>query len=81
MRKVLKSNRWPDPDMTLQVELAGTRLPVETVITIDLFRGNEGPATVQLNPRIYRRMAPGSIDSAPMTLGQASVGLPDSTPW
>jgi hypothetical protein len=62
VRKVLKSNRWPDPDMTLQVKLAGTRMPVETVITIDLFRGNEGPGIVQLNPRIYRRIAPGSTD-------------------
>jgi hypothetical protein len=58
VRKVLKSNRWPDPDMTLEVALAGTRLPVDTQIIIDLFRGNEGPGAVQLNPRIYRRIAP-----------------------
>lgn len=58
VRKVLKSNRWPDPDMTLEVQLTGTRLPVQTVVTIDLFRGNEGDGVVQLNPRIYRRIAP-----------------------
>lgn len=56
--KVLKSNRWPDPDMTLEVQLTGMRMPVETVVTIDLFRGNEGDGVVQLNPRIYRRIAP-----------------------
>jgi hypothetical protein len=44
--------------MTLEVALAGTRLPVDTQIIIDLFRGNEGPGAVQLNPRIYRRIAP-----------------------
>lgn len=58
VRKVLKSNRWPDPDMTLEVQLTGTRMPVQTVVTIDLFRGNEGDGVVQLNPRIYRRIAP-----------------------
>lgn len=56
--KVLKSNRWPDPDMTLEVQLTGMRMPVETVVTIDLCRGNEGDGVVQLNPRIYRRIAP-----------------------
>lgn len=56
--KVLKTNRWPDPDLTLEIQLTGTRMPVETVIRIDLFRGNEGQGIAQLNPRIYRRIAP-----------------------
>ena len=56
--KVLKTNRWPDPDLTLEVQLTGTRMPVETTIRIDLFRGNEGQGNMLLNPRIYRRVAP-----------------------
>ena len=56
--KVLKTNRWPDPDLTLQILLTGTRLPVEKVIRIDLFRGNEGTGDTPLNPRIYRAIAP-----------------------
>jgi hypothetical protein len=40
--KTLKTNRWPDPDLTLEIGLAGTRMPVETIIRIDLFRGMKG---------------------------------------
>lgn len=58
--EVLKSNRWPDPDLTLEIQLTGTAMPVETVIMIDLFRGNEGDGVAQLNPRIYRKIAPRS---------------------
>ena len=56
--KVLKTNRWPDPDLTLEVRLTGTRMPVETEIRIDLFRGNEAKDNTGLNPRIYRPIAP-----------------------
>jgi hypothetical protein len=56
--KVLKTSRWPDPDVTLKVQLTGTRLPVETAIRADLFRGNEGQGNTHLNARIYRPMAP-----------------------
>lgn len=61
--KVLKTNRWPDPDLTLEIQLTGTRMPVETIIKIDLFRGNEGQGIAQLNPRIYRRIASQTQDS------------------
>jgi hypothetical protein len=57
--KVLKSNRWPDPDLTLEIQLTGTHMPVQAVTRIDLFRGNEGEDVAQLNPRIYRRIATG----------------------
>ena len=55
--KVLKSNRWPDPDLALEVRLTGTEMLIEPV-RIELFRGNEGPGGAQLNSRIYRRTAP-----------------------
>lgn len=58
--KVLKSNRWPDPDLTLEIQLTGTQMPVDAVVRIDLFRGNEGKDGAQLNPLIYHRIAPGS---------------------
>jgi hypothetical protein len=38
--------------------LIRTRMPVETEIKIDLFRGNEGQGNTGLNPRIYRPIAP-----------------------
>jgi hypothetical protein len=56
--KVLKTNRWPDPDITLLVRIAGTRLPIEHDVMIDLNRGNEVTTGVALNPGIYRRLAP-----------------------
>jgi hypothetical protein len=54
--KVFKTNRWPDPNMTLEVRLEGTKLPVDVPTRIDLFRGNEGSSGLQLNPNIYRRL-------------------------
>ena len=56
--KVMQSNRWADADITLLVRLAGTRLPIEHEIRVDLYRGNEGAAGVLLNPKIYRKLAP-----------------------
>jgi hypothetical protein len=53
---VLKSNRWPDPDMTLLVQLEGVSLPINTSVRLDLYRGNEGKGRLQLNPSIYRRI-------------------------
>lgn len=55
--KVLRSNRWPDPDLALEVKLTGTSALIEPV-RIELFRGNEEQGGAQLNPRIYRRTAP-----------------------
>jgi len=54
--KVLRSNRWPDPNLTLVIRLEGMQMPVETTIIIDLFRGNEGKGLAQLNPSIYRNI-------------------------
>lgn len=54
--KVLKTNRLLDPDMTFEIGLAGTKLPAEMPIRIDLFRGNEGDSALQLNPGIYRKL-------------------------
>lgn len=54
--KVLKTNRWPDPAMTLEIKLEGTKLPADVPTRIDLFRGNEGSGALQLNPTIYRKM-------------------------
>jgi hypothetical protein len=53
--KVLRSNRFPDPDMTFEVRLEGTRMPVDVPVRVDLFRGNEGAGPVGLNPKIYRK--------------------------
>lgn len=52
--KVIKTNRWPDPDMNLIVRVEGTPLPAEVPVRIALFRGNEGKRPMQLNPSIYR---------------------------
>lgn len=54
--KVYRTNRWPDPDMTLGVQVEGTRMPVDAAIRIDLFRGNEGEGEVGLNADIYRKL-------------------------
>lgn len=54
IRRVFKTNRVFDPPMTLVVQLEGTQLPVDTMIRIDLFRGNEGKGNVDLNASIYR---------------------------
>lgn len=54
--KVLRSNRWPDPNLTLVIRLEGMQMPIETTIIIDLFRGNEGKGLAQLNPSIYRNI-------------------------
>lgn len=54
--KVYRSNRWPDPDMTLGVRVEGTQMPVDASIRIDLFRGNEGSGEVGLNADIYQRL-------------------------
>lgn len=54
--KVIKTNRWPDPDITLMVRLKGALLPVDRPIHVDLFRGNEGKGGVPLNPAIYRKL-------------------------
>lgn len=56
--KVLRSNRWPDPNLTLVIQLEGTQMPIGTTIRIDLFRGNEGQGLLQLNPGIYRKIYP-----------------------
>jgi hypothetical protein len=54
---VMKSNRWPDPNMTLIVQVDGTIMPTKKEIRIDLFRGNEGEGKgVLLNPKIYRKL-------------------------
>jgi hypothetical protein len=55
--KIVKTNRWPDSNLTLIVRMTGTRLPIEQPIRIDLFRGNEGAAGVLINPKIYRKVA------------------------
>lgn len=54
--KVYRTNRWPDPDMTLGVRVEGTRMPVDAPIRMDLYRGNEGDGEVGLNPDIYRKL-------------------------
>jgi hypothetical protein len=54
--KVYRTNRWPDPDMTLGVRVEGTQMPVDAGIRMDLFRGNEGEGEVGLNPDIYRKL-------------------------
>jgi hypothetical protein len=56
--KILKSNRWPDPELTLEIKLTSTRMALEAVTRIDLLRGYEGETQVQLNPRVYRRIVP-----------------------
>lgn len=53
--KIVKTNRWPDSDLTLIVHLAGTPMPIEGQIRIDLFRGNEGGAGTLMNQKIYRK--------------------------
>lgn len=54
VRRVLKTNRVFDAPMTLVVELKGTQLPADSMVRIDLFRGNEGKGNVDLNSMIYR---------------------------
>jgi hypothetical protein len=58
VRRVLKTNRVFDAPITLVVELKGTRLPIDSVVRIDLFRGNEGEGNIDLNSNIYRRVHP-----------------------
>jgi hypothetical protein len=55
---VVKTNRWPDPNVTLIVQLDGTPMPSQKQIRIDLFRGNEGGGRELLNPKIYRKLEP-----------------------
>ena len=54
--KVLKSNRWPDPNITFVVKIEGTEMPIDSTIRIDLFRGNEGKGSLQLNPEVYQNI-------------------------
>ncbi|MFZ4878844.1 hypothetical protein ACL9RI_27485 [Janthinobacterium sp. Mn2066] len=54
--KVLKSNRWPDPNLTFVIQIEGMKMPIDKEIRIDLFRGNEGKGRLQLNPKIYRNI-------------------------
>jgi hypothetical protein len=55
--RVVKTNRWPDPDLTLIVRLADTRIPPQLPVRIDLFGGNERAGGVLMNPAIYRKSA------------------------
>lgn len=52
--RVIKTYRWPAPDMNLIVRVEGTPLPADVPVHIALFRGNEGKRRMQLNPSIYR---------------------------
>ncbi len=54
VQRVLKTNRWLDPNMSYDVALRGTQLPTTAPVRIDLFRGNEGKADAVLNPKFYR---------------------------
>lgn len=51
---VQKTNRWIDGDLTYFVELLGTKLPPTPRVQIDLMRGNEAKASLELNPVIFR---------------------------
>lgn len=62
--KILKSNRWPDPNMTFIVKIEGTQIPVVKEVRIDLFRGNEGTGRLQLNSSIYRNIAADSVEKS-----------------
>ncbi|MBQ5949339.1 hypothetical protein [Massilia sp. ST3] len=53
--EVYDSNRWPDNDITFGVRLEGTRLPESVPVRINLFGGNEGDGSLDLNPMLYRK--------------------------
>lgn len=57
---VLRTNYWFDSQTAFFVALEGTSLPVKSTIRIELFRGNEGPYPLTLNPDIYRKISPRS---------------------
>jgi hypothetical protein len=71
--KVFRTNRFLDPDMTLEVRLDGMTLPADVPVMIGLFRGNEGKGPAGLNPDIYRRTSY-SVPTPPP--GAQSSGTP-----
>lgn len=57
VRKVLKTNRLFDPNISLEVRLEGTKMPTDVTTRVDLFRGNEGKESLELNPTLYRKIS------------------------
>ncbi len=55
--KIFRTNRFFDPNMSIVIQLEGTQMPIDKIIRVDLFRGNEGQGLGQLNPSIYRQLS------------------------
>ena len=59
--KVMRTNIWFSSRDAFIVTLEGTSMPTTTVIRVEMNRGNEGNARLQLNPDIYRKIRRGRI--------------------
>lgn len=54
--KVLMTNRWFDPPLSLQVALMNFDLGSNVRVLIDLMHGNELAKTNDLNPNVYQKI-------------------------
>lgn len=55
--KGVKTNRWPDRDTTLIVDIGGKVIFSQENVKVDLMRGDEGDGKFLLNPKIYLKLA------------------------
>jgi hypothetical protein len=56
VKNVLLSNRFPDSNESIIIEFDSYNFNVTVPIRIELFRGNEGRGTFELNAKIYKRL-------------------------
>ena len=54
--KVLRTNRWFDPPMSLEVKLVNHDLASNALVIIDLMHGNELAKTNTLNPDLFQKI-------------------------
>jgi hypothetical protein len=56
VKSVFLSNSFPDSNESLIVEFESYKFNVTVPVRIELFRGNEGRGTFELNAKIYKRL-------------------------
>lgn len=56
IKRVLMTNRWFDPPLSLEIMLLNFDLASSARVIIDLMQGNELANTYSLNPNIYQKI-------------------------
>jgi hypothetical protein len=56
VKNILLSNRFPDSNESFIIEFETYKFNATVPVRIELFRGNEGRGTFELNAKIYKRL-------------------------